>query len=90
MKPRYTLFPCTEAQETQKHTGFVTVCTQSRLASCELACPTANSDKESKWLKEKGGETATYIQKKGHYSKPIKGKSLDEGEERGLPSPHNK
>lgn len=24
----------------------------------------ANSDKESKWLKEKGGETATYIKKK--------------------------
>lgn len=40
-----------------------------------------------------GGETATYIYKKKkthtqkkRYSKTIKGKSLDDGEERGLPS----
>jgi len=45
---------------------FVIVCTQSRTACCEAktSCPTANSDKESERLKEKGGETATYIKKK--------------------------
>lgn len=45
---------------------FVVVCTQSRTACCEakIPCPMANSDKECKWLKEEGGETATYIKKK--------------------------
>lgn len=49
----------------QKH-EFVIVCTQSKTACCEakISCPMANSDKKSKWLKEKGGETATYIKKK--------------------------
>lgn len=44
-----------------------------------------------------GGETATYIykkkthtHKKKRYSKTIKGKSLDDGEERGLPSHYKK
>lgn len=44
-----------------------------------------------------GGETATYIYKKKkthtqkkRYSKTIKGKSLDDGEERGLPSHYKK
>lgn len=44
-----------------------------------------------------GGETATYIYKKKNthtqkkrYSKTIKGKSLDDGEERGLPSHYKK
>lgn len=37
-----------------------------------------------------GREAATYILKKRCYSKTIKGKSLDEGEERGLPSHCNK
>lgn len=78
----------------QKH-EFVIVCTQSKTACCEakISCPMANSDKKSKWLKEKGGETATYIKKKKRkrrYSKTIKGKSLDEGEERGLPSRYKK
>lgn len=50
----------------------------------------ANSDKESKWLKEKGGKLLHIFKKKRCYSKTIKGKSLDEGEERGLPSHCNK
>lgn len=47
--------------------------TQSRTACCEakISCPVANSDKESKWLKEKGGETATYILKKKRKEKAL-------------------
>lgn len=37
-----------------------------------------------------GREAATHIFKKRCYSKTIKGKSLDEGEDRGLPSHCNK
>lgn len=45
----------------------------------------ANSDKECKWLKEEGGETATYIKKKKkrQYQSIVSGTANP----RGLPEP---